>query len=137
MNDEALTLAIARAVRQAGGRALLVGGAVRDRLMGIDGKDVDLEVYGVTPQALRALLQTLGEPYDKGAAFGVLGMRHSQVDISMPRRETRTGEKHVDFDVSVDPWLSPREASMRRDPLSRAAPAARRIRCPQGRRPGP
>lgn len=115
MRDEALALDVARAVGRAGGRALLVGGAVRDRLMGLEVKDVDLEVYGISPQALRALLCELGEPFDKGAAFGVLGMRHSDIDVSMPRRERRTGERHVDFDVSVDPWLSPREASARRD----------------------
>ena len=106
---------IARRVRAAGGRALLVGGYVRDRLMGVASKDIDIEVYGVTPAALRGVLSALGEVYDKGASFCVLGLRHYDLDIAMPRRESRTGLKHTDFDVSVDPFLSFEEASRRRD----------------------
>ena len=115
MTAEDMTLEIARRVRDAGGRVLLVGGYVRDRLMGIASKDIDIEVYGITPAALRALLSALGEPYDKGAAFCVLGLRHYDLDIAMPRRESRTGLRHTDFDVSVDPFLSYEEASRRRD----------------------
>lgn len=115
MNDRETALEIARRVRAAGGRALLVGGFVRDRLMGIVSKDIDIEVYGVTPEALRALLAGVGEVYDKGAAFCVLGLRHHELDIAMPRRESRTGLKHTDFDVVADPFLSYEEASRRRD----------------------
>ena len=115
MNDKELALKIAENVRAAGGRAFFVGGYVRDMLMGVDCKDIDIEVYGITPQNLRELLASLGEVYDKGAAFGVLGLRHSDVDIAMPRRESRTGNKHTDFDVSVDPFMSYEDASKRRD----------------------
>ena len=48
--------ALAQAVRAAGGRALLVGGCVRDLLMGQEPKDWDVEVYGIEPAKLRALL---------------------------------------------------------------------------------
>ena len=115
MTTEEMAIEIARHVRDAGGRAMLVGGYVRDRLMGIASKDIDIEVYGVTPPVLRSILSTLGEPYDKGASFCVLGLRHYDLDIAMPRRESRTGLKHTDFDVSVDPFLSFEEASRRRD----------------------
>ena len=115
MTEQEMTLEIARRVKAAGGRVLLVGGYVRDRLMGVASKDMDIEVYGVTPAALRGILSTLGEPYDKGASFCVLGLRHYDLDIAMPRRESRTGLKHTDFDVSVDPFLSYEEASRRRD----------------------
>ena len=107
VNDEKLALEIARAACQAGGRAYFVGGYVRDRLMGIPGKDVDIEVFGIAPARLRALLAELGEPYDKGASFGVIGMRHTDIDVAMPRRESRAGNKHTDFDVSVDPSMPP------------------------------
>jgi tRNA nucleotidyltransferase (CCA-adding enzyme) len=110
-----MALEIARAVDKAGGRAYFVGGYVRDKLTGADGKDIDIEVFGVKPDVLRALLKEIGEPYDKGASFGVIGMRHTDVDVAMPRRESRAGVKHTDFDVKVDPFMSPRDASERRD----------------------
>ena len=113
--DLALSRRIAKAVAAAGGRACYVGGFVRDGLMGIECKDIDLEVYGIAPQTLRALLGELGEVYDRGASFGVLGLRHSDIDIAMPRTESRTGNKHTDFDVTVDPFLPPERACRRRD----------------------
>ena len=67
------------------------------------------------PRRLRTLLGELGEVYDRGASFGVLGLRHSDLDVAMPRTESRTGARHTDFDVTVDPFLSPREACRRRD----------------------
>lgn len=115
VNDEKRSLEIARAVEKAGGRAYFVGGYVRDRLTGAAGKDIDIEVFGVTPDRLRALLSEIGEPYDKGASFGVIGMRHTDIDVAMPRRESRAGVRHTDFDVRVDPFMTPREASARRD----------------------
>ena len=113
--DLALSRRIAEAVAAAGGRAYYVGGFVRDGLMGLECKDIDLEVYGVEPRRLRTLLGELGEVYDRGASFGVLGLRHSDLDVAMPRTESRTGARHTDFDVTVDPFLSPREACRRRD----------------------
>ena len=53
--------------------------------------------------------------YEKGASFGVLSLEHTNLDVAMPRRESRTGARHTDFDISVDPSLSTREASRRRD----------------------
>lgn len=115
MNDEILAKNIAEAVRCAGGRAFFVGGYVRDMLMGVSCKDIDIEVYGLEPPRLRSLLADFGQVYDKGAAFGVLGLRHSELDVAMPRRESRRGVRHTDFDVSVDPYLSFEDASRRRD----------------------
>jgi len=114
-NDIELACAIAADVAAAGGRVYYVGGMVRDSLFGVESKDVDVEVYGVSPQTLREILSRHGEVLDKGASFGVLGLRHSDIDIAMPRRERRTGEHHRDFNVSVDPDMSLRDATMRRD----------------------
>lgn len=114
-SDVRLAQAIAQDVAAAGGRVYYVGGAVRDEIMGIACKDIDLEVYGISPQNLRDILSRHGEVLEKGASFGVLGLMHSDLDIAMPRKERRIGEGHRDFDVSVDPMLTPREASMRRD----------------------
>ena len=113
--DLALSKDIAALVADAGGRAYYVGGFVRDGLMGVACKDIDIEVYGISPDGLRSLLSRLGEVYDRGASFGVLGLRHSDIDIAMPRTESRTGERHTDFDVSVDPFLPPERACLRRD----------------------
>lgn len=113
--DLQLARAIAEDVARLGGRAYFVGGVVRDGLMGVACKDIDVEVYGISPRALRGALAARGKVVEKGASFGVLGLEHTNLDIAMPRRERRTGERHQDFDVSVDPSLTPREASMRRD----------------------
>ncbi len=114
-NDKDLALKVAETVKRAGGRAFFVGGYVRDMLLGLDCKDIDIEVYGIEPARLREELSVLGEVFDKGAAFGVLGIRHSDIDIAMPRKESLRGTKHTDFDISVDPFLSYEDASRRRD----------------------
>ena len=106
---------VARRVQAAGGRAMLVGGCVRDDLLGRENKDIDLEIYGLLPAQLKALLSELGRVIEKGASFGVYGLQHSALDIAMPRRERCVGGRHTDFDVSVDPFLSFEAASMRRD----------------------
>lgn len=111
----ALSKRVAKGVSDAGGRAYYVGGFVRDALMGVTSKDIDIEVYGITPRRLREVLSKFGEVYDRGASFGVLGLLHSNIDIAMPRTESRTGNRHVDFDVSVNPFLEPKEACKRRD----------------------
>lgn len=113
--DLQLSIEIARAVSAAGGRAMYVGGMVRDGLMGVECKDIDIEVYGLKPSALKAVLSTLGKVKEYGASFGVYGLLHSAIDIAMPRRERCVGAKHTDFDVSVDPFMSFRDATLRRD----------------------
>ncbi|MBR1560389.1 MAG: tRNA nucleotidyltransferase [Clostridia bacterium] len=113
--DLALSREIARRVADAGGRAMYVGGMVRDSLTGTPCKDIDLEVYGLTPTALRDVLAGLGEVSAYGASFGVYGLRHSAIDIAMPRRERCVGIKHTDFEVSVDPDMSFEDATRRRD----------------------
>lgn len=113
--DLALAKRIAATVADAGGRAYFVGGFVRDHLMGVPCKDIDIEIYNIAPSALRAILAEHGEVLEKGASFGVLGLAHSNLDVAMPRTESRVGEKHTDFDVCVDPYLAPEAACRRRD----------------------
>jgi tRNA nucleotidyltransferase (CCA-adding enzyme) len=108
-----LTLDIARAAREAGGRALIVGGWVRDRLMGRTSKDVDLEVYGVPADRLRALLARFGPVNAVGESFTVFKV--AGIDVALPRRESKMGRGHKGFDVHGDPDLPPREAARRRD----------------------
>jgi tRNA nucleotidyltransferase (CCA-adding enzyme) len=105
--------AIAEAVRQAGGRALVVGGWVRDRLLGLTSKDVDVEVFGVEAAALRALLERFGRVETIGESFTVYKV--GEVDVALPRRESKVGRGHRGFLVEGDPWMSVEEASRRRD----------------------
>ena len=111
----AMARRVAEAVREAGGATYYVGGFVRDRLMGLDCKDVDIEVHGVLPDTLTKILDGFGEHTEMGASFGIYGIRHYDIDIAMPRREKATGHGHKDFDVSVDPFLGTERAAKRRD----------------------
>ncbi|HEY7792241.1 MAG TPA: HD domain-containing protein [Vicinamibacterales bacterium] len=109
--DSALLLA--RSVREAGGRALIVGGWVRDRLLGHASKDIDLEVFGVAPEALRRLLEAHGRVEAVGESFRVYKV--GGIDVALPRRESKVGHGHRGFEVHGDPDMSIEEASRRRD----------------------
>jgi tRNA nucleotidyltransferase (CCA-adding enzyme) len=108
-----LALAIAREVQAAGGRALIVGGWVRDELLGHPSKDLDLEVFGVPAARLRALLDGFGRVDTVGESFTVYKI--GGLDVSLPRRESKTGRGHKGFVVTGDPDLAEREAARRRD----------------------
>lgn len=107
-------LRLARAVREAGGRALMVGGCVRDRLMGRGAKDWDVEVYGVEPERLRELLDRMGRVNIVGEAFTVYKLGRD-LDVSIPRRERKTGRGHRAFYIEGDPSMAVADAARRRD----------------------
>jgi tRNA nucleotidyltransferase (CCA-adding enzyme) len=115
----ALTLETARSVAETvarhGGRALVVGGWVRDRLLGIEAKELDIEVFGVSFEDLEHLLSTLGEVIHVGKAFGVFRVKGLDVDFSLPRRDSKVRAGHTGFDVEYDPAMSFAEAARRRD----------------------
>jgi tRNA nucleotidyltransferase (CCA-adding enzyme) len=106
-------LRIAHAVRSAGGRALIVGGWVRDQLLGRPDKDVDFEVFGVPADRLRELLQTIGPVNAVGESFTVYKV--GDIDVALPRVESKVGRGHKGFAVIGDPMLSPEAAARRRD----------------------
>jgi tRNA nucleotidyltransferase (CCA-adding enzyme) len=107
-------LKIAKAVAEFGGRAMLVGGCVRDDLMGIQPKDWDLEVYGTESSKLRGILDRFGEVIVVGEAFAVFKLG-GDLDVSIPRRERKTGKGHRGFAIEGDPEMSFEEACSRRD----------------------
>jgi tRNA nucleotidyltransferase (CCA-adding enzyme) len=107
-------LSLAEAVRAAGGRALLVGGCVRDELMGQQPKDWDVEVYGIEPASLRALLDEFGPVNVVGEAFTVYKLG-AHLDVSLPRRERKTGRGHRAFFIEGVPEMTLEEATGRRD----------------------
>jgi tRNA nucleotidyltransferase (CCA-adding enzyme) len=136
-------LKICEAVRQAGGRAMLVGGLVRDRLFGFESKDFDLEVYYLEPSRLREILQTIAQVNTVGEHFAVYKLAfyssgkaanstlsqnlqtderetHAQavrleIDVSIPRRESKSGKGHRGFVITGDPFMTFEEAARRRD----------------------
>ena len=106
---------VAEAVKQAGGRALLVGGCVRDELLGLEPKDFDIECFGISAQDLQ---RTLAEKFELdlvGISFGIIKLKHLEIDVAMPRRETKLGLGHRAFEMEYDPTLTVGEASARRD----------------------
>ena len=106
---------VAELVRKAGGRALMVGGCVRDRLLGRDPSDLDVECFGISAEDLRRVLAERFELDLVGASFGVIKLHHFDIDVAMPRRETKLGLGHRAFEMAYDPTLTVREASARRD----------------------
>ncbi len=102
-------------LRDAGGRPFLVGGCVRDALLQVPVLDVDIEVYGLGTRQIEAALRKEFGIITVGAAFGVTKLKDFPVDVSVPRRENRTGAKHTDFDVQADPSMTPKDAAERRD----------------------
>ena len=104
---------IAAAVSDAGGRALCVGGFVRDRLLNRASKDLDIEVFGIPQDRLLTLLQSLGKVVPAGQAFPVYKL--GDIDVALPRRESKTGRGHKGFTVEGDHTMSFEDAARRRD----------------------
>ena len=108
-----IATAIAGAAARAGGRALFVGGWVRDRLLGLPSKDIDVEVFGIPSADLRALLERFGPVNAVGESFTVYKV--AGIDVSLPRRDSKTGRGHRGFEVQGDPSMTVAEAARRRD----------------------
>ena len=105
---------LARAIHDAGGRALLVGGCVRDALMGSQPKDWDLEVYNLDAARLREILDQFGPVNVVGEAFTVYKLG-KHLDVSIPRRERKSGRGHKGFVIEGDPSMTIADATRRRD----------------------
>ncbi len=87
---------------------------MRDELMNLEPKDFDVEVYGIEPQKLREILESFGKVDVVGEAFTVYKLGND-LDVSLPRRERKTGKGHRGFIVEGDPNMSFEEAAKRRD----------------------
>jgi tRNA nucleotidyltransferase (CCA-adding enzyme) len=126
----ALVAAIAYGVREAGGRALVVGGWVRDRLLASAtsnhrarttqpaSKDIDMEIFGIPSKAIPGLLTAFGHVEAVGQSFPVFKVINAdgiEIDVAIPRRESKQGRGHKGFEVRGDPFMSVEEAARRRD----------------------
>jgi tRNA nucleotidyltransferase (CCA-adding enzyme) len=114
-----LATTIALAARAAGGRALIVGGWVRDRLRGHPSKDIDFEIFGLPQERLPGLLAPFGRVEAVGQSFPVYKVVGAgdgdAIDVALPRRESKSGRGHKGFEVIGDPTMTVAEAARRRD----------------------
>ena len=115
MNDMETAVRLAELTAEKGGTAYFVGGCVRDKIMGRECKDIDIEVHGVSKSDLEHILDALGQRMEIGASFGIYGIKGRGLDIALPRTERAKGRGHRDFDVTLDPFIGTEKAAMRRD----------------------
>lgn len=108
---------LADAIHAAGGRAVVVGGVVRDYLLGLPPKDIDIEAYGLTAETLATALGQVANVHAVGKSFGVLKARigATEIDVSLPRRERKIGQGHRGFAMDYDAQMPFAEAASRRD----------------------
>jgi len=114
---EQLVHALAQSIADAGGRAFVVGGSVRDALLGSEAGDADLEVYGLASERLEQLAKRFGEVHLVGKQFAVLHLatKAGTIELALPRLESKTGPGHRGFSVEARPDLAPEIAVQRRD----------------------
>lgn len=111
-------LDICETVKKAGGKAVLVGGSVRDIYFNKISKDFDLEIYGIDIDQLKKVLEPIGKVSEVGRAFGVLKVgfgKDVDIDVSLPRKDSKAGSGHKGFIISTDPFMDVKEAAKRRD----------------------
>ena len=108
------------AILAAGGRPVVVGGSIRDHLLGLPEKDIDIEVFGLALTDLEQALLPF-EVHAVGRSFGVLKVNVEEggdkegFDVALPRRESKVGRGHKGFVVESDPSMSFADAAGRRD----------------------
>lgn len=105
-------------LKSQGCMSLIVGGAVRDAVMGISPKDIDIEVYNTNYENLVQILEQLGKVNLVGRAFGIVKLTDAEgneYDFSVPRRDNKIGNGHKDFAVTFDADIQPKDAAARRD----------------------
>jgi tRNA nucleotidyltransferase/poly(A) polymerase len=107
--------------------AYLVGGAVRDELLGLESKDADFLVPGVDHAGLRAALAPHGRVADLEVAGQLVGVRlfpaapeiralaPAGIELAPPRAERSTGPGRHDFEIVAGPDISVEDDMRRRD----------------------
>ena len=98
--------------------AYLVGGCVRDWLLGIPSKDFDIEVFGVSYERLASALRRWGRTDLVGRSFGVIKLTTlagTTYDFTIPRRDSKVAAGHKGFAITFDPGITPADAAARRD----------------------
>lgn len=115
MDNYSMAIQIAKKVKEVGGIAYFVGGYVRDSILDIPNKDIDIEIHGIKPEILKNILSELGDIQTIGNAFGIYNLKGYDLDIALPRKERCIGTGHKDFEFYVDPYIGTHAAARRRD----------------------
>ena len=100
-------LELCRRVQAAGGRALAVGGCVRDSALGRPAMDLDVEVFGLSPEILATLLVGPLQGHRVGRSFPIFQLHPLPIEVSFPRK---TGSRD-----RWDEHATPESAAERRD----------------------
>ena len=99
-------------------KPVIVGGFVRDSLLGIESKDIDIELYGVTSfNCVKDILEEFGSVNVVGKSFGVCKLKFYDLDLdfSLPRRDNKVDSGHRGFDIKLYSNLDFKTAAFRRD----------------------
>lgn len=111
------TLNIAQSIKDKGGQTFLVGGSVRDLFFNKLPKDFDLEVYRLSGNEIKETLKDY-KISEVGSNFGGLKLfldNGLDIDVSLPRKDNKTGQGHKGFSIETNPNLSFEDALKRRD----------------------
>ena len=115
MAKEKRILEIVNTLQKAGGTSYYVGGYCRDLHLGLSPKDIDIEIHGLSYVQVERILSKYGEIDQKGKSFGVYKIKNFDVDFSLPRKESKYGPGHKDFQITFKPLIGIEEALRRRD----------------------
>ncbi len=99
-------------------KPIIVGGYVRDSLLNIDSKDIDIELYGRSSfKELEDILQEFGDVNSVGKSFGVCKLKIDNLDLdfSFARIDTKINKGHKGFSIKIDSDLDFKTATSRRD----------------------
>lgn len=110
MNDLEAARLIAEKAEALGGKVYFVGGCVRDEVMGIKNKDIDIEIHGLTREKVEEIIDSVGERLEYGKSFGIYGLRGLYLDIALPQKKSVT-----DSSSTADPFMGTYSSAKRRD----------------------
>jgi len=99
-------------------KSIIIGGYIRDSLLNIKSKDIDIELYGVSSfDKLEKLLEEFGSVNNVGKSFGVckLSLENIEIDFTLPRIDNKVSSGHCGFNVEVQADLDFERATSRRD----------------------
>ena len=103
-------LEIANQIKQKGGMLYLVGGAVRDELLGTNAHDEDYCVVGLSKEEFEDLLP---QAYQRGKFFGIYDLEGKE--FALARREKKEGIGHTQFAITTGKEITIEEDLARRD----------------------
>lgn len=95
MQQISKAIEICQRLKDAGGLPYLVGGYVRDHVIGIESHDIDIVVVGLSANAVETAfaVQSVGKSFP---VFMIDG-----VEVALARKEKKTGVGHVEFECET------------------------------------